>query len=138
MAFLPNEEQFDICDFDISEYMQARRSNCDVIVNMPSFQADASLTMNDALKALGFEHVFDDADFSEMSSDALGISNVLQKVSIDVSEKGTVAAAATAISLPGAAPPREQMTVTLDRPFVYMIYDDYADQILFLGVVDHL
>jgi serine protease inhibitor len=55
VAFLPNDEQFDICDFDVAEYMQARRSNCDVIVNMPSFQADASLTMNDALKALGFE-----------------------------------------------------------------------------------
>ena len=138
VAFLPNDEQFDICDFDVNEYMQARSIDRDVLVNMPEFQASASLTMDDALKALGFEHIFEDADFSKMSSDEAGISNILQKVCIDVNEKGTVASAATTVALPGAGLPREQVTVTLDRPFVYMIYDDYAGQILVLGVVDTL
>ena len=60
---------------------------------------------------------------------------VAAKVGLD--EKGTEAAAATAVVLVGESAGPAPATITLDRPFLFLIYDESTGQILFLGrVVD--
>ena len=63
------------------------------------------------------------------------MKDVLQQVFIAVDEKGTEAAAATAVvmeltSLPATPPP-----LVLDRPFVFVIHDNEHGTPLFLGKV---
>ena len=53
----------------------------------------------------------------------------------DVDEKGTTAAAATALRLAGSAPPTESITLSVDRPFLFMIHDIGTNATLFLGRV---
>ena len=64
------------------------------------------------------------------------ISQVLQKVKIDVTEKGTEFAAVTTITfVTSAAPtaPPKKIVFDADRPFVYMIRETSTNAILLIG-----
>ena len=55
---------------------------------------------------------------------------------LSLDESGTRAAAATVVEVVGDALPSEDVkTVTLDRPFLYMIVDTHACVPLFMGTV---
>jgi serpin B len=77
------------------------------------------------------------ADFSGISAaEALKISLVMQRVRIDVNEKGTEFAAVTVIGLEKAtaigAPPKT-VIFDADHPFVYMIRETSTDTVLLVG-----
>ena len=73
---------------------------------------------------------------SAPSGNNLYVSSVLHKTYLSLDESGTRAAAATVVEAVGDAPPSEDVkTVTLDRPFLYMIVDTHACVPLFMGTV---
>jgi serpin B len=115
---------------------------------MPRFSIDTAAELGDPLKALGMPLAFDPerADFTgihvpEDPLDQLFIDSVIHQANIDVDEKGTEAAAATAVVMatggctgPG---PAKTVTLRLDRPFVFLVRDVETGAILFMGrVVD--
>lgn len=61
------------------------------------------------------------------------ISGAVHAADITVDENGTVAAAATAISIDGAAPSEPDLTIRVDRPFYYLIRHQPTGLILFAG-----
>ncbi|XP_059146078.1 leukocyte elastase inhibitor-like [Physella acuta] len=75
------------------------------------------------------------ADFTGISSSGqVYISQVIHKAVIDVTETGTVAAAATVIGISVTSvmlPPAESFVA--DHPFVYFLRDNQSGQILFQG-----
>jgi serpin B len=81
------------------------------------------------------------ADFSGITDEeALSIGSVIHQANIDVDEKGTVAAAATAIGMDttgGCGGPQalKTRTLRLDRPFLYLLRDAQTGAILFMGRV---
>ena len=75
------------------------------------------------------------ADFSGMDgTHNLYISNVIHKAFINVAEKGTEAAAATATVMNTRAVP-SGLYVHIDRPFLYFLRDQPTGAILFMGRV---
>ncbi|MBQ7899676.1 MAG: serpin family protein [Bacteroidales bacterium] len=110
----------------------------EVIVELPKFKLEASLLLNDALEKMGIRTAFGGAaDFSGISAmGPLALSQVKQKCYIDVSEKGTEAAAVTSaqVRLTSVAPTRVRR-VTVDRPFLFFIADTEKDNILFAGKI---
>jgi serpin B len=121
---------------------QAKAASRRVDLYLPKFKVTAEFSLKDALTALGMGMAFgDSADFSGMTSSAgLAISAVLHKAFIDVNEKGTEAAAATAVGvkLTSVAPtPQPPVVFRADRPFLMMLRDNPSGSVLFLGrVVD--
>ncbi|WP_300937978.1 serpin family protein, partial [Faecalibaculum rodentium] len=116
----------------------SNRVSADVQVSMPKLDQESTLTLNDALAACGMTDAFgDQADFSAItgSKNNLYISSVLQKTYIEVSEKGTKAAAATEIGIETMAMPVEADPVVADKPYVYMIVDLEHSMPLFVGRV---
>lgn len=113
----------------------------EVIVEMPKFKLEASLLLNDALEKMGIRTAFSGAaDFSGISEmGPLALSQVKQKCYIDVSEKGTEAAAVTSaqVRLTSVAPTRVQR-MAVDRPFLFFIADVEQDNILFAGKIVEL
>lgn len=108
---------------------------------LPKFEIDASFQLGPALDALGMGVAFTDAaDFRRLSTDApLAISDVVHKAFVKVDEVGTEAAAATAVlivatSMPSKPPPPPK-EVRADHPFLFLIWDDQADAVLFMGRV---
>jgi serpin B len=79
------------------------------------------------------------ADFSGIDAGAgyLYISAVVHKAFVNVNEKGTEAAAATAVIMPrgGVAHPEPPQLFRADHPFLFMICDNQNGSILFLGRV---
>jgi serpin B len=65
----------------------------------------------------------------------LYISKAIHQTFVDVDEKGTEAAAATAIAMRAGAAPRqaEPAVFRADHPFLFLIRDDATGSILFLG-----
>ena len=112
-------------------------------LSLPKFTLSYSMTMNEALKAMGLSLAFDPdgADFSGMGASPDGsifISEVLQKVRIGVNEKGTEAAAATIAEMKATAilQTDEPMVLKMDSPFVYAVVDLQTGIPLFLGCLD--
>ncbi len=94
------------------------------------------------LEALGMPLAFDSAraDFSAITTaEQLFISAVIHQANIDVDEKGTEAAAATAVGMStggcGASGPDKVITLRLDRPFLYLVRDLETGAVLFMGHV---
>ena len=112
-----------------------------VKTKVPVFEYEYSLEMSDIFKSLGMEQAFDSetADFSALGTSDDGnifISRILHKTYIELGQKGTKAAAATAVEMAdGGAPPQENKEVYLDRPFVYMIVDTEHNLPLFIGAL---
>ena len=94
----------------------------------------------DVLKAQGLSLPFDPvrADFSGISTQSQYIDKVIQKVKIDVTEKGTEFAAVTVVvgGVTSAGPvSRKEVTLDLNRPFAYAIREVSTGTILLLGTL---
>ena len=111
---------------------------CQVDLSMPRFRVDAGFMLKDTLESLGVRTAFTPAaDFSGITDDEpLHISAVVHKAWIDVGEEGTEAAAATAVTISALAlvrKPPPEVTLVLDRPFLFVIADAASGLPLFLG-----
>lgn len=114
-----------------------------VFAAMPKFDMEYSVEMSNLLQAMGMKDAFDSdlADFSGLGTSTVGnicISRVLHKTAITVAEQGTKAGAATAVEMRayGAYQVPEHKTVTLDRPFVYMLIDCQNNLPFFIGTIE--
>ena len=103
----------------------------------PSLKIGANYTLNEYLEGAGIKKAFDgsEADFSGISTEArLFISAVLHKAWIKVEEKGTEAAAATAVVIASmVAPVFPPVVFRADHPFLYLIVDKETGMTMFFG-----
>jgi serpin B len=108
-----------------------------VDLSLPRFRVNSGFMLRDTLAALGVRLAFsDNADFSGIAPEWLAISEVVHRAYIDVGERGTEAAAATATKMRMLAAvhrPRPEITFVADRPFLFVIADTDSGLPLFLG-----
>ncbi|WP_046245697.1 serpin family protein [Hymenobacter terrenus] len=118
----------------------------EVELTLPRFQLKWSGNLVSTLKAMGLADAFSlDADFSPLgfqTKDGGFIDAILHQTFLAVDEKGTEAAAVTAmVAMQGARfiprPPR-RVEVRVDSPFFCAIVDTYDGAILFAGTVCNL
>ena len=122
---------------------------------LPKFKLETDYALGEGgtdpkgiLPAMGMKRAFTDprlensADFSGMHvpaspMDALYIGKVIHKAFLEVNEKGTEAAAATAVSMisPASLPRTEPFNPVFkaDKPFLMLIRHDATGAILFMG-----
>ena len=109
-----------------------------VKLTMPKFKLETSLVLNKSLQEMGIRTAFTSAaDFkgiAEMGS--LTLDQVKQKCYIEVTEKGTEAAAVTSVGVRlTSARPETMVTMNVDRPYLFFISDRTDGNILFAGKV---
>jgi len=112
----------------------------EVIVTFPKFKMTSAFSLGGPLAAMGMKDAFSGAaDFSGMSTkERFFLQAALHKAFVDVNERGTEAAAATAIIVGATAmppPPKPKPVFTADHPFLFLIRDTRSGAILFLGRV---
>jgi len=118
----------------------------EVILHLPKFKLQPPLfKLGKVLQALGMKSAFDvprgSADFDRMAprkpNDYLYISEVFHKTFLDLDEKGTEAAAATAVAMARATAvmmrPPQPIEVRVDHPFLFAIQHRPSGACLFLG-----
>jgi len=151
VILLPDENQFATVEYRLSPEMLAECKQLpvqEVDLELPKFKFEPpTIPLVDNLKALGMQMSFDDpqgsANFDRMSPKLrdkyLAISNVFHKTFIAVDERGTEAAAATAVVMQEASArfekPKEPIHVKVDRPFFYAIQHGPSGACLFFGRV---
>jgi serpin B len=125
----------------------AKAESRDIIVHLPKFKlVPATLSLGEMLRALGMRAAFDQpkgsANFDRIAprkpNDYLAISEVYHKTFISVDEKGTEAAAATAVAMAKMAmAPKsvEPLVFKVDHPFIFAIQHRPSGACLFLGRV---
>jgi serpin B len=107
-------------------------------VALPRFDIETKAELADLLAGMGMTAAFDPslADFSGMTTqEPLYISRVIHQANISVDEKGTEAAAATAVVMRAGAAPSEPFNIRFDRPFLFALRDTETGVVLFLGQV---
>ena len=109
-----------------------------VKLTMPKFKLETSLVLNKSLQEMGIRTAFTSAaDFKGIAEmGALTLDQVKQKCYIEVSEKGTEAAAVTSVGVRlTSARPETVVTMNVDRPYLFFISDRTNGNILFAGKV---
>ncbi len=122
-------------------------TRAEIDLHLPKFKIEPpTIALAEKFEALGMKTAFDQpqgsANFDRMAprkpNDYLFISQVFHKTFIAVDEKGTEAAAATAVAMMRAtalAPKQQPVEVKVDRPFLYAIQHVPSGVCLFLGRV---
>lgn len=102
-------------------------------LSLPKFSFKAHTPLDETLKALGMAGAYGgSADFSGMTgSRDLFLQTVQHEAFIEVDEEGTEAHAATGSAMAASHGP----TITLDRPFFFVIRDRPTGTLLFVGRV---
>jgi serpin B len=113
----------------------------DVHVYLPRFRMKSEYMLKETLRELGVSAAFDQfaADLSRISPhERLFLDAAMHQAVVEVNERGTEAAAVTALSASASAPeqePPEPVVFRADHPFLFLIHDDWSGAILFLGRV---
>lgn len=103
---------------------------------LPRFKSESKFSLKDTMKAMGMTNPFDpeSAKFSGICTVFdLYISDVIHQATVEVTEEGTVAAAATGVIIGLRSFPRPAIEVRADHPFLYLIRDNHTKTILFMG-----
>jgi serpin B len=126
----------------------AKAEHREVILHLPKFKiTPPTVPLGEVLQKMGMTTAFDkpagSADFDAMApkkpDDYLAISEVFHKTFLELDEKGTEAAAATAVAMIAvtAAPMEREKPIDLkaDRPFLFAIQHAKSGACLFFGRV---
>lgn len=105
---------------------------------MPRFDFATNVELGKQLRALGMTDAFDPgaADFSGMAAEDLYIGQAVHRANITVDERGTEAAAVTAVGMRTTAlPPEPKVKISADRAFAFTITHKATGTPLFTGQV---
>jgi len=146
VIFLPKskenfEQYLKLLDFKKYSSLTTLMTDNKVNVKLPKFTMTSEFELKEVLSKMGMPFAFaNEADFSGITGKKnLAIDKVIHKAFVDVSEKGTEAAASTAVVLKeiGSMPNKEKIIYfKADHPFIFMINDNATGQILFVGVLN--
>jgi serpin B len=141
VVVVPDAGQFSQVESSLSATslatLVAGLTNQQVLLTLPRFKIETQTSLVTLLQALGMRSAFIPctADFSGIDgTHNLFISNVFHDAFINVAEKGTEAAAATAVVASEESEPTG-LLVDATRPFIYFLYDQPTGAILFMGRV---
>ncbi|KAK2761568.1 hypothetical protein FQN54_001396 [Arachnomyces sp. PD_36] len=113
-----------------------------VSLYLPRFTLKSKLDLSQPLFDQGLEPAFQMShDFAPITkSNPSCIAKVEHDIFVEVNEEGTEVAATTMISLfGGSAPPRvEPVEMKVNRPFLFLVFDDVTKLVLAMSVVNEV
>lgn len=106
-----------------------------VNLSLPKFSIEHSAELKKTFVKMGLIDAFTNAaDFTGMTEkNDLKIDKVIHKAKIEISEKGTKAAAATAVTMIRKTSVMPSVFFNANHPFIYLIRDNKSGTILFIG-----
>ena len=132
----------DLTGSAFSEWIAAWRaggtSSWDAAISFPKFTFETSMDLKPALQSLGVQTAFTaSADFKGIADTDFRLDGAVHKAFVQVNEEGTEAAAATGVGGGIATSVSAGPTpFTVDHPFLFVIYENRADTVLFIGRVN--
>lgn len=121
------------------ENILSDRNKKSVIVTIPKFKLAFDMEVSETFQAMGLQAPFTTkADFSGMTEKPeLFIDKIFHKATLEISEQGTKAAAASAVVISRKSALRDTYFMA-DHPFMFFIRDNQSGLILFMGSVQSI
>ncbi|XP_071409484.1 heterochromatin-associated protein MENT-like [Pithys albifrons albifrons] len=120
----------------LSEWTDSKKKTTTLVdLYLPKFKMEERYDISENLIRMGMRSAFSpSADFSGMTEKSdLQISKVFHKSFVAVDEKGTEAAAATAVIIELSASAGHVLNFKVDHPFLFFIRHNKSKSILFFG-----
>jgi serpin B len=139
LVILPDTGQFQTVEQKLNDVLPAiQPAPAEVKLALPKWESKSAIYLKPPLQAAGIADLFD-PDLANLNGIANGrglfVQTAIHQANISVDEEGTEAAAATALGIAGSAAPTNVVSLTVDRPFIYLINDDVTGELLFVGRV---
>ncbi|XP_042603575.1 alpha-2-antiplasmin [Cyprinus carpio] len=112
---------------DMYKHFQSEKS---MHVKLPKFKLQYKQDLRQALTSMGLGLLFTGPDLSRIAPGPLMVSGVQHASSMELSEEGAEASAATSVTLVRTIP-----TFAVNMPFIFALVDDASYMPLFLGMV---
>lgn len=126
-------EAFNLADLNI-EMIKSKPAY--LSITFPKFSINYKKGMSNELKAIGINKSFSaEADFSNASSFPQILPEVLHAASIEVDERGALAASVTGSGIDISA---NIDYITIDRPFIFLIRETSTSSIIYIGKINNL
>ena len=131
-------------DDDTIQKLIKKMSTKEVQLQLPKFELEFDSTLNEILQKMGMVQVFDQslADLTGMKDEKdIYIGQVLQKTYLKVDEKGSEAAAVTAVVVQTKSMPLNNNRMIINRPFLFMLRNKKLPQnyeMLFMAKIEQL
>lgn len=140
IAVLPNDGSYAEVEGEVSaawfETLMSELFRIEVAIALPRLDYATHLSLKSQLQALGLRAAFGaHADFSGITKGSLVINDVIHEAILKVSEGGTIAAGATAVTFTDGGAAWSPKAITLDHPFMFAIVDRSTHSLLFIGRV---
>jgi serine protease inhibitor len=135
-------------DFDLKTVVAALDSTSvdDILTKMkeervelvlPKFKISEKSSLKEDLSLAGYVKLFSPGEWKAISSDSeFVLGDVIQAITIEVDEQGTIAAAATALTMETTSfDLKSKKPFYCDQPFLYLLVNRESDEIYFMGRV---
>lgn len=112
----------------------------EVSLSMPKFEMEYGKKLNDILKELGLEGIFDGCIYDRLTDEEMAVGSIYHKTAIKNDENGTEAAAVTMALMEAMAllPEDDIVEMNMDHPFYFTISNTQTGLKLFEGCVYNL
>lgn len=122
----------------IIDYYRYQMAKTSIELHLPKLKIDTSVDLVEPMKELGAKKVFTlDANLPGISSTPVFVTNAHHKAVLEINEEGTVAAAATGITIATKSSGKTPKMM-VDRPFVFLIHDQLNNLLMFMGAIKKL
>ncbi|XP_005240499.1 alpha-2-antiplasmin isoform X3 [Falco biarmicus] len=101
-------------------------------VKIPKIKLDYQLELNKVLGQMGLWELFTSPNLQKITDEPLFVSSIQHQSTLELKEDGVEASAATSIAIS-----RSVSAFSLDRPFVFIIFEDETGIPLFIGSVQN-
>ncbi|XP_028943135.1 alpha-2-antiplasmin [Antrostomus carolinensis] len=101
-------------------------------VKIPKIKLDYQLELNKVLSQMGLQELFTSPNLQKITDDPLFVSSIQHQSTLELKEDGMEASAATSIAIS-----RSVSAFSLDRPFLFIIFEDETGIPLFIGSVQN-
>nr|XP_047923917.1 alpha-2-antiplasmin isoform X1 [Anser cygnoides] len=101
-------------------------------VKIPKMKLDYQLELNNVLSQMGLQELFTSPDLQKISDESLFVSSIQHQSSLELKEDGVEGSAATSVVIS-----RSLSAFSLDRPFLFIIFEEEMGVPLFIGSVQN-
>ncbi|KFU87724.1 Alpha-2-antiplasmin, partial [Chaetura pelagica] len=101
-------------------------------VKMPKIKLEYELELNKVLSRMGLQELFMNPNLQKITDEPLSVSSIQHQSTLQLQEDGVEASGTTSVALS-----RSVSAFSLDRPFLFLIFEDESGIPLFIGSVQN-
>ncbi|KGL74450.1 Alpha-2-antiplasmin, partial [Tinamus guttatus] len=136
LAIVPNQFSWNVShvleNFPYEQLRSLFPKEVPTTVKIPKLKVDYQLELNKVLSQIGLQELFTNPDLRKITEEPLFVSSIQHQSTLELKEDGVEASAATGVMLS-----RSLSAFSLDRPFLFIIFDEETGIPLFIGSIQN-